>query len=135
VLLVDTSIIIGLIRNERDVTPLASILVTERCGVPVPVLVEAALWITRNIADQRSDLLESLLRQRNVEALPFEMAAASLAIDAVRRFGRGSGHPARLNFGDCMVYGHAKALGLPLLFKGGDFGLTDVKVHPASVRG
>jgi ribonuclease VapC len=50
------------------------------------------------------------------------------------RFSRASGHPARLNFGDCMAYAVAAVMRAPLLFKGGDFGLTDVMAHPASIR-
>ena len=52
---------------------------------------------------------------------------AELARTAHRRFGRGSGHPARLNFGDCFAYALAKATGEPLLFKGEDFGHTDIR--------
>jgi ribonuclease VapC len=50
-----------------------------------------------------------------------------VAGDAVERYGKGRGHPARLNFGDCLSYAVAKASGLPLLFKGGDFSLTDIR--------
>jgi ribonuclease VapC len=57
--------------------------------------------------------------------------AASCAFAA---FGRTSGHPAKLNFGDCMAYAVAAVLGAPLLFKGRDFALTDVTAHPASIR-
>ena len=51
---------------------------------------------------------------------------ARLARIAFRRFGKGSGHPARLNFGDCFAYALAKAFDAPLLYKGGDFGHTDI---------
>jgi ribonuclease VapC len=57
--------------------------------------------------------------------------AASLAFTA---FGRGSGHPAKLNFGDCLTYAVSAVIRAPLLFKGADFGQTDVMVHPASIR-
>src|SRR6266576_4053485 len=53
---------------------------------------------------------------------------------AFDRFGRAKGHPARLNFGDCMAYAVSAVMRAPLLFKGGDFGLTDVMAHPASIR-
>ena len=52
---------------------------------------------------------------------------------AFAKFGRGrGGHPAKLNFGDCMAYAVSAVMRAPLLFKGGDFGLTDVMRHPAS---
>jgi ribonuclease VapC len=52
---------------------------------------------------------------------------AFIAREAYRDFGRGSGHPAGLNFGDCFSYALAKATGEPLLFKGDDFLHTDVR--------
>ena len=47
-------------------------------------------------------------------------------IEGYRDFGKGSGHPAKLNFGDCFAYALAKSFGEPLLFKGDDFSRTDV---------
>jgi hypothetical protein len=52
---------------------------------------------------------------------PVTEAQARIAREAYRDFGKGSGHPARLNFGDCFAYALAKATGEPLLFKGTDF--------------
>jgi ribonuclease VapC len=51
---------------------------------------------------------------------------ARIAREAYRDFGRGSGHPARLNFGDCFAYALARVTGDALLFKGDDFGHTDI---------
>ncbi len=59
---------------------------------------------------------------------------ADAAAGAFARFGRASGHPAKLNFGDCLTYGVSTVMRAPLLFKGSDFGLTDVMAHPASIR-
>jgi hypothetical protein len=52
---------------------------------------------------------------------------ARLARIAHNDFGKGSGHPARLNFGDCFAYAPAKERDAPLLYKGHDFGLTDIR--------
>jgi len=49
-----------------------------------------------------------------------------IARAAYRDFGKGSGHPAGLNFGECFSYALARTTGEPLLFKGGDFGHTDL---------
>jgi ribonuclease VapC len=49
-------------------------------------------------------------------------------------FGKGSKHPAKLNFGDCLAYAVSAVMQAPLLFKGADFGQTDVMAHPASIR-
>jgi ribonuclease VapC len=47
--------------------------------------------------------------------------SAIIATEALRRDGRGRGHPARLNFGACMAH----ALAAPLLFQGDDFARND----------
>ena len=54
---------------------------------------------------------------------------ANIARAAYRDFGKGSGHPAGLNFGDCFAYALANATGEALLFKGKDFGFTDIRAH------
>jgi ribonuclease VapC len=54
-------------------------------------------------------------------------AQARIAREAYRDFGKGSGHPAKLNFGDCFAYALAKKLNEPLLFKGDEFAHTDVR--------
>jgi len=59
------------------------------------------------------------------ELRPFLPEHADLAAEAFIRFGRGR-HRARLNFGDCMAYALAKSLDARLLFKGEDFGRTDI---------
>jgi ribonuclease VapC len=61
---------------------------------------------------------------------PVTEAQDRVAREAYRDFGKGSGHPARLNFGDCFAYALAKVTGEALLFKGDDFAHTDIK--PAS---
>jgi len=58
---------------------------------------------------------------------PFTASQAAIVRRAYQRFGKGSGHPAQLNFGDCFTYALAKELGEPLLFIGQDFIHTDVR--------
>ena len=67
------------------------------------------------------------MAQAFLAVLPADEHQARLAADADRRYGRGTGHPARLNFGDCLAYAAAVAHDAPLLSKGEDFGHTDVK--------
>jgi ribonuclease VapC len=59
--------------------------------------------------------------------VPLDEAQARIAREAYRDFGKGSGHKAQLNFGDCFAYALARATNEPLLYKGTDFGQTDVK--------
>lgn len=67
------------------------------------------------------------LTRSGLGIVAFDPIQAEIAREGFRRFGKGR-HPAGLNFGDCFAYGLAKALDAPLLFKGADFGKTDVKI-------
>jgi ribonuclease VapC len=66
-----------------------------------------------------------LISKGSIDLVPVDLDQAQIARLAFSRFGKGR-HPASLNFGDCFSYALATALGEPLLFKGGDFALTDV---------
>jgi ribonuclease VapC len=66
--------------------------------------------------------------------VPLSVAQGRLAREAYRRFGRGTGHPAQLDLGDCFAYALARDLGEPLLFKGVDFALTDIELVTEPVR-
>src|SRR5262249_21962334 len=74
--------------------------------------------------------LNVLIKEAQIIIEPVTEAQARVAREAYRDFGKASGHPAKLNFGDCFTYALAKVLGEPLLFKGDDFAHTDIK--PAS---
>lgn len=72
------------------------------------------------------ELLDSLLLRLHVQIEPVTAFQSDIAFDAFRRFGKGGGHKAGLNFGDCFAYALARERGAPLLFKGDDFAHTDV---------
>lgn len=63
-----------------------------------------------------------------ITSIPIESRFAEAALDAFDKFGRGQGHPARLNMGDCFSYACAKLTKAPLLCKGDDFIHTDIKI-------
>jgi ribonuclease VapC len=69
-----------------------------------------------------------LIVQTEIMAEPVTLEQASIARAAYRDFGKGSGHPAQLNFGDCFPYALAKSTREPLLFKGDDCSHTDVAI-------
>lgn len=77
-----------------------------------------------NKEPERDIFLEILLVAP--EIVTIGKAEQRLALDAYARFGKGQ-HPAKLNMGDCFAYACARANGLPLLFKGNDFGQTDIE--------
>lgn len=64
----------------------------------------------------------------NLQIVPVDAEQAEIARSAWRKYGKGR-HPAALNFGDCFSYALAKFSGEPLLSKGTDFGLTDIKIY------
>ena len=93
--------------------------------MPASCFVESAITLRRRGIDAAR--LNALMAQASLTLLPMDERQARIAVDADRRYGRGTGHPARLNFGDCLAYAAAVAHDAPLLFKGADFGHTDVK--------
>jgi len=88
--------------------------------------VETAIVIDSRHDPVASRRLDELIRQSGISIEPVDEIQAVMAREAYRDFGRGSGHPAQLNFGDCFAYALARRLAEPLLFKGNDFAQTDI---------
>ncbi len=89
-------------------------------------LLEATTVIEGRRSSLTSQTLDDLLKRLNIELEPVSIEQAEVARRAWRTFGKGR-HPAGLNFGDCFTYALASTTGAPLLFKGEDFGLTDLE--------
>jgi len=132
-MIIDTSALMAILRDEPEASACAKAIeaaATRR--ISAANFVETAIVIdaSRNpIASRRFD---DLVREAQLVIEPVTEAQARVARDAYRDFGRGSGHPAKLNFGDCFAYALAKSSGEPLLFKGDDFVRTDVEVAERS---
>jgi len=77
--------------------------------------------------DKARELVDEFLRKYTFEALPIHTKESDLSIEAFASYGKGTGHRAQLNMGDCFSYGVATAHKLPLLFKGNDFVHTDIR--------
>jgi ribonuclease VapC len=126
-MILDTSALIAILRDEPDATSYAkAIASTSIRRISAANYVETAAIIDASRDPIASRRFDDLLREAQVIVDPVTEAQARIAREAYRDFGRGSGHPARLNFGDCFAYALAKATNEPLLFKGADFGHTDV---------
>jgi ribonuclease VapC len=134
VIVVDSSILVGIIKGEADAEQLLDVLANEECAIGAPTLVETRAWCAINLAARSSSWLEHFVDSERSAVIPFSREMADAASRAFDKFGRASGHPARLNFGDCLAYAVSAVMRAPLLFKGGDFGQTDVMSHPASIR-
>ncbi len=126
-MIIDTSALLAILRDEPDAIEYAKAL----AGVSVKRIsaanyVEAAAVIDATHDPIASRRFDELLREAQCVIEPVTEAQARIAREAYRDFGRGTSHPARLNFGDCFAYALAKAMNEPLLFKGNDFKHTDV---------
>lgn len=126
-MIVDTSAVIAILRDEQDAMTYAEAIATATITrISAVNYVETAAVIDSSRDPVASRRLDDLLREARVVIEPLTETQAHIAREAYRDFGRGSGHPARLNFGDCFAYALAKDLSEPLLFKGADFRHTDV---------
>jgi len=126
-MIVDTSAIVAILRDEagaRDCALAIEASLVRR--ISAANFVEAALVIDGSRDPIASRRFDEFFREANISIEPVTLEQARLAREAYRDFGKGSGHPAKLNIGDCFAYGLAKATGEPLLFKGDDFVHTDV---------
>lgn len=134
-MIVDTSALVAMIREESDAARYSEAI----RGAPVRRLsaanyVELAIVIDGANDPVASGILDEILRTYRIEIVPLTEKQAQIARGAYQRFGRGSGHPARLNMGDCFAYAPARDLGEPLLFKGDDFRQTDIELVIEPVR-
>ncbi|MGH3560543.1 MAG: type II toxin-antitoxin system VapC family toxin [Mycobacterium sp.] len=126
-MIVDTSAIVAIALGETLAERLAEILVdsTEpKMSAATAVEVNAVLIRRLRPEDQRR--IERLFDEWEIDLVPFDAEQAEIASRAYRDFGRGSGHPAALNLGDCYSYALADVIGEPLLYVGDDFVHTDV---------
>jgi len=72
------------------------------------------------------EVVDKLLEDRDVRYVDLTEEVGRLSVAASATYGKAVGHPAGLNMGDCFAYACAKSLGVPLLYKGGDFAQTDL---------
>jgi ribonuclease VapC len=134
-MIIDTSALVALLVSDPDAPGILRLM----AGAPARRLSSASYVELAAVIDGRRDAtlsgaLDAKLRNLGIELVPFTVEQARIARIAYQQFGRGSGHPARLNMGDCFAYALARDLGEPLLFKGGDFALTDIELVVEPVR-
>jgi ribonuclease VapC len=126
-MIVDTSAIVAILRDESEAPLFAEAIAGAKIRrVSAVNYVEAAAVIDGSRDPIASRRFDDFFREASfsIEAVTAEQAL--IAREAYRDFGKGSGHQARLNFGDCFSYALAKAKNEPLLFKGQDFNHTDL---------
>jgi len=125
-MIVDSSAVIAVIQGEAGAKECAELLIDQDCRMSVANWLEASIVVdNRSVATQRD--FEELLDTSGVTLEPVTAGQARVAREAYRRYGRGSGHPAELNYGDCFAYALAITTGESLLFIGDDFAATDIR--------
>jgi ribonuclease VapC len=125
--ILDSSALVAILFKEEDAADYARALRDAASrAIAAPPVVEAAIVAEGRAGPGMAGELDDLLQAAQAEIIPFTAEHSAIARDAWRRYGKGR-HPAGLNLGDCFAYALAKARGEPLLFKGEDFALTDVK--------
>jgi ribonuclease VapC len=126
-IVVDTSAIVAILLEEPEAAALLDALVTDdRPVMSAATLLETSIVLrTHDRRKLSEDDLDDFVTD-TIEVMDVTAAQVDLARRAHSKFGKGTGHPARLNFGDCFSYALAKSLAAPLLYKGGDFAKTDI---------
>lgn len=125
-IVLDTSAVVTVYRREADADLyLKAIAEADVVALPASCLLESVMVLARFESARRD--LERLIEQHEVDIAPITAMVAKHAVDAFLHFGKGRGHRAGLNFGDCLSYAVAKHLNAPLLYKGDDFVHTDIE--------
>lgn len=123
---VDSSAVVAVALAEPDAEKFVAPLEGSVCLVCWPTLLEVHLLLASYGKTTGLAVVESWRSGPDVRIVDFDEHLFSAARHAFDRFGRGTGHPAKLNYGDCMAYAVAKVHGIPLLYKGADFARTDI---------
>jgi ribonuclease VapC len=126
-IVVDTSAVVASLAGEPDAPGYRAALTTANAVVMSAFNVfECRAILGGRYDDAMLREFDLLLAKLPVRVAPFDADQATLAHRAYQRFGKGTGHAARLNLGDRAAYALARSLGVPLLFKGNDFSRTDI---------
>lgn len=127
-MVIDTSALIAILFDEPDRRALEEAIDRDPLRlVSAMCKLEAGMVMTGRQGPMGGVPLARLLTEIAAVIVPFDDRQADIALDAFTRYGKGR-HPAALNFGDCAAYALAVSEAEPLLFKGTDFGATDVEV-------
>ena len=130
-MILDTSAVCAVAFGEAEGPALLEcIQAADHLRISAATVVELTAVLARAGRPEVGRRVERLLAAWEVDVASFDAAQAQVASRAYRDYGRGSGHRAALNLGDCYSYALAVGAGEPLLFVGDDFRHTDVEVVP-----
>lgn len=125
-MIIDSSVAVAVCLGEAGAEDLITILENEESlRMSAASIAEAGIVLDM----RRPGAFDSFRHALNIEVICVDVEQADLARGAYLRFGKGSGHAAQLNFGDCFAYAASVANAEPLLFLGNDYSETDVLGH------
>jgi ribonuclease VapC len=128
-MVIDTSAVIAILFSEPEAARLIAAIDEDTVRIiGAPTLVEAGAVMIAKRGPTGPVALDALMQRLDIKIEAFSGTAADFARSGYSKYGKGVGSPSVLNYGDCLSYGLAQALGQPLLFKGNDFPATDVAI-------
>jgi len=126
--IVDTSALIAVLRGEPEAAGFVNALAgSTNAKMSAGTYLEASIVVDANRDPVLSARFDELVDAAAIEISPVDALLARVARQAYRDYGKGSGHPAGLNYGDCFAYALARSTGDALLCKGDDFVHTDIR--------
>ena len=127
---VDSSALVAILLREPEADRLADRMTGQSVLLTSPLAIfetVAALMRAKRISAAAAEArVRAVLMAAGIEVVSIDDAAGRAALDAFERYGKGGGHPAQLNMGDCFAYALARLSGVALLYKGDDFARTDL---------
>lgn len=126
-MIVDTSALVSILKQEDGFDRVLRALLRGEARISAPTLVETRIVVGSYLGAPGRRRLEALLSQAEVEVVPFDPIHAAAAAAAYQDFGKGTGHPARLNLADVFSYALASVEDERLLYVGDDFSHTDIR--------
>jgi ribonuclease VapC len=126
--IIDSSALIAILKREPDWRRFAAALDSaDTARLSAATYAEISVVVQRLKDPALDDEIDELIQYFDIDVEPLTAEQAKIARRAYRDYGRGSGHPANLNFGDCFSYALAREKREPMLWKGDDFGHTDIR--------
>ena len=126
-MIIDSSALLAVLLREADAERYETAIATAAsCRMSVANVLEVSIVLEGRGDSTSGHELDLFLERAEIEIVAVTVQHLDRARQAWRRFGKGN-HPAALNFGDCFAYALADQAGEPLLFKGNDFALTDIR--------
>ena len=125
-MILDASAVVAILLREPGFEHLVDAIgQSPAVGIGAPTLVESGIVVATRLGPNARDLAAAMIREAEVDVIPFAEDHGIVAVDAFLRYGKGR-HRANLDFGDCLSYAIATLAARPLLFVGDDFRHTDV---------